>query len=543
MNEAMPGDADPDGQGEGDGVAPNIRWMATAATDAEAPRDAVAERLTGNLALTALIFVGGISSLGAEIAATRLLAPYFGASTIVWANTIGVVLVALSIGYWIGGRLADKRPRERDLRMLALGAAVMVAVIPLAAGPFLELSVTAFDKIDAGAFFGSLAGVMILVAVPVILLGAISPWAIRLAITEVSQAGQVTGRLYAISTIGSLLGTFLSALVLIPLIGSQRTFLTFAAALALVAVIGLPKWAWIVPIVLAALLALPPGVTKPSSDGIVLHEEETTYQYARVIEDQGGDRRVLELNEGQAYHSIWRRNSVLTGGVWDGYLVLPFARLQHPPATVAMLGNAAGTVSRAYEEFFPETAIDGVEIDPKISELGRKYFDMNNPRLTVHDRDARPFLRATDKHFDLIGIDAYRQPYIPFYLTTTEFFGLVKDRLTPPGAVIVNVGHPEDSQDLEKVIAAGLREHFNHVLAWDIEDTNTLLIAADEPTSAARLRASEPELPLALRPIGVRAAAELRPAATGGAAYTDDKAPVEWLIDRSIIEYAAGEDE
>ena len=121
---------------------------------------------------------------------------------------------------------------------------------------------------------------------------------------------------------------------------------------------------------------------------------------------------------------------------------------------VAILGNAAGTTSRAYEEFFPRTRVDGVEIDPELSEIGRRYFDMNNPRLHLYHEDARPFLRRTDARYDVISVDAYRQPYIPFYLTTREFFETVRDRLAPGGVLIVNAGHPEGQDDLEKVLTA-----------------------------------------------------------------------------------------
>src|SRR5688572_4531479 len=149
--------------------------------------------------LPLLVFVVGTGSLGAEIAAVRLLAPYFGASTIVWANTIGIVLVALSVGYWLGGRLADRHPHIRGLGLLAL--------VPFAADPLLDLGVEALDSISAGAFIGSLLGVLVLVAVPVMLLGAVSPYAIRLAVSTVEEAGTVAGRLYALSTAGSLAGT------------------------------------------------------------------------------------------------------------------------------------------------------------------------------------------------------------------------------------------------------------------------------------------------------------------------------------------------
>jgi predicted membrane-bound spermidine synthase len=502
-----------------------------------------------------LVFVVGTGSLGAEIAAVRLLAPYFGASTIVWANTIGIVLVALSAGYWLGGRLADRHPNMRALCLVALSAAVLLALVPFVSDPLLGVAVDALDQISAGAFVGSLIAVLVLVAVPVLLLGTISPWAIRLAVHSVEEAGTVAGRLYAVSTAGSLLGTLMSALVLIPLVGTRRTFLIFALAIAIVAVWGLRplrRWA-LAPAAIAALIALPVGTLKAETDGggRVIHEAETQYQYARVIEYPGGSR-TLELNEGQADHSSCAAEcdagragprdpaSVLTGDYWDGHLVLNFAARREAPRSVAILGNAAGTTSRAYEEFFPQTRVDGVEIDSELSEIGRRYFDMNNPRLHLYHEDARPFLRRIDARYDVISVDTYRQPYIPFYVTTVEFFETVRDRLAPGGALIVNVGHPEGEDALEKVLTATIGEVFPHVMRDPIKLTNSLLVASEAPLSAARLRAAVPDLPPALRPTAVTAAGQLEAPLRGGEVYTDDRAPVEWLIDKSIIDYASG---
>jgi spermidine synthase len=496
--------------------------------------------------LPLLVFVVGTGSLGAEIAAVRLLAPYFGASTIVWANTIGIVLVALSIGYWLGGRLADRHPHMRGLCLLALAAAGLLALVPFAADPLLDVAVDALDSISAGAFLGSLFAVLVLVAVPVLLLGAVSPYAIRLAVSAVEEAGTVAGRLYALSTAGSLVGTLLSALLLIPLVGTRRTFLIFALAIALMAVWGLRpvrRYA-LAPAAIAALIALPVGTLKAgdTDGGRVIHEAETEYQYARVIEYPDG-HRTLELNEGQAQHSIYYPDTVLTGDVWDGHLVLGFAALDEPPDRVAILGNAAGTTSRAYEEFFPKTRIDGVEIDAELSDIGREYFDMNNPRLHLYHEDARPFLRRIDAEYDQISVDAYRQPYIPFYLTTEEFFETVRDRLRPGGVLVVNAGHPEGQDDLEKVLTATIAEVFPNVMRDPIEDTNTLLVASEAPLSAARLREAAGDMPAGLRRTALAAAARLQPPLRGGTVYTDDKAPVEWLIDKSIVDYAAdGED-
>src|SRR5688572_22919757 len=231
-----------------------------------------------------LVFVVGAASLGAEIAAARLMAPFFGASTIVWANTIGVVLVSLSVGYWIGGRFADRHPHKHGLCVLVLIAGLAVSLIPFVADPFLDISVDALERVSAGAFIGSLIGVSVLVPPPVMLLGAASPYAIRLAVQRVEESGTVAGRMYAISTFGSLVGTFASALLLIPLIGTRRTFLVFGLACAVVALAGVRRRAAIaVPATIIVLLALPIGTIKAAGDGVVLEEVDTEYQYARVV--------------------------------------------------------------------------------------------------------------------------------------------------------------------------------------------------------------------------------------------------------------------
>ncbi len=261
--------------------------------------------MSSNRFLYLLVFVVGTVSLGAEIAAARLMAPFFGASTIVWANTIGVVLVALSIGYWLGGRLGDRYPRLHELCLAIGAAAVLIAVVPFAARPFFDVADDALDSISAGAFVGSLVGVLFLIALPVVLLGTAAPWAIRLAVPDVEHSGRTAGRLYAVSTVGSLLGTMLAALVLIPFLGTQRTFLIFAVALALVAVAGLGWRYFALPIALAAVIAVPVGTVKATEGEEVLWEGESEEQYIRVIEEEDGDV-ALELNEGRAVHSLLR---------------------------------------------------------------------------------------------------------------------------------------------------------------------------------------------------------------------------------------------
>ncbi|HET9718680.1 MAG TPA: fused MFS/spermidine synthase [Solirubrobacteraceae bacterium] len=500
------------------------------------PREAVATSLAK---LRILVFVVGSASLGAEISAARLLAPYFGASTIIWANTIATVLVALSAGYAIGGRLADRRGDLRGLCWVVLVAAALLALVPFVADPFLSASVKALGALSVGGFLGSLGAVLVLVAVPVLLLGCVAPYANRLALVSVADAGTVTGRLYAISTAGSLVGTFASSLLLIPLIGTHRTFLAFALSLALAAVIAARSWRlMIVPLVVAGLLAVPPAaVGAGASGGRVIFQTETPYQYVRVVQFRSGERWLL-LNEGVAIHSLYRPWSYLSGGYWDHFLVLPRLGGLGVPHRIAILGDAAGTVARAYGHYFPATRVDAVEIDGELSRIGRRYFGLGGPNLHLYTADARPWLEQSHARYDAIFLDAYRQPYIPFYLVTQEFFALVRAHLNPGGVVIVNVGHIPGSDALERVVTATLHREFPYVARDVVSSDNSLVVGSTRPLSPARLLAARRTMPPQLAALATTAYGRLVSPLRGGTVYTDDLAPVEWLTDLSIIRYA-----
>jgi hypothetical protein len=214
--------------------------------------------------------------------------------------------------------------------------------------------------------------------------------------------------------------------------------------------------------------------------------------------------------------------------------------LEAPPRRVAVLGTAAGTVPRAYAHYFPATRVDAVDIDGELFRLGERWFGLRpGPHLRLIAEDARPFLRRTAARYDAIFVDAYRQPYIPFYLTTRDFFALVRTRLTPGGVVVVNVGHPAGSDGLERALSATLRSVFANIERDVSEPTNTLLIASDAPVSGAQLAFAR--LPADLGPLAGRTAERLAPPLRGGDVFTDDRAPVEWLVDTSIVRYAAGE--
>jgi len=496
---------------------------------------AAAER-PGDAALGALVFGAGFGALAVEITASRLLAPYFGSSTVVWANLIGLVLAGLAVGYWLGGRIADRSPSGRLLGEIVLAAALCVAAVPFVAKPLLDLTVEGLDRVSAGVVVGSFVAVLLLFLPPVLLLGMVSPFAIRLAVVGVETAGTVAGRLYALSTAGSLVGTFLPALVLVPALGTQRTFIVVAAVLGLASCFLLGMRYVVVPVALVALVALPPGAVR-ASDGLI-HEETSAQQYIQVVQKPDG-RRVLYLNEGVAAHSVWRPDSVLTGGEWDAALALP-PLLGRPLRRVAILGNAAGTTARALARYYPRARIDGVEVDPAVSRVGRRYFGMGGiANLTVHDADARPFLRATRTRYDLIVVDAYHQPYVPFYLATQEFFRLVRDHLTPGGVVALNVARVPGDDRLVQAVSGTLATELPQVVTWPVLRFNAFVLGFTGPLGQAELARRLSRGPADLAPLRdlLRREAERVPPSTDP--WTDDHAPVEWLTDRMILRYAA----
>jgi spermidine synthase len=439
------------------------------------------------------------------------------------------VLLALSLGYWLGGKLADRRPSARVLGVLVLGAGAYVSIVPFVTRPLLDVASRGLDELSAGAVVGSFFATLLLFAPPVFVLGMVSPFAIRLALETVGSAGEVAGRLYALSTAGSLLGTFLPALVTIPLVGTQRTLIGSAAVLAASSAPLLGGRGLAAAAAVGALLAVPPGVVK-KSDGTILFERESRYQFVQVVERDGVRR--LYLNEGVAVHSVYRPDTVLTGDEWDAFLAVP-ALLDREPRSIAILGNAGGTTARALGRFWPNASVDGVEIDPVVSEAGRRFLGLDeNPRLHLITADARPFLRRTRKRYDLVFIDAYRQPYVPFYLATQEFFRLVREHLEPGGVVALNVATVPGDSGLSDGIAGTLATVFPDVRIWPALRFNDFVIGLTRPFSGVR--------PIPVPLLGPLLRRELSgPVVPARKPWTDDRAPVEWVTDRMILRYAA----
>ena len=499
------------------------------------------------------VFSSGMTTLAIELAASRLLGTVFGTSNLVWASIIGLILIYLTVGYAVGGKMADKYPHHKYFYLIMLWGAFTAGVIPLVSRPVLRFAADAFDQLQLAVLFGSFFAVLVLFIVPIVLLGMMSPFAIRLAIKNPEEAGQVSGRIYAVSTLGSFIGTFLPVLIFIPLIGTTKTFLVFSFYLMLVALIGLGisegwklalKWAWI-PILLLMLALLFGGGKIKQSEGQV-YEAESAYNYIQVVVKD--DTYKLRLNEGQGYHSVYKEDKFIYYGPWMQFLAGPFFN-EAPYALeeverIAIVGLAAGTTARQATEVFGDVPIDGFEIDPEIIEVGQEYFGMNMPNLNAIAEDGRWGLAHSEYKYDLIAVDAYRPPYIPFHLTTVEFFQIASEHLTEDGVLVINAGRSPEDRSLVDALAATLSEVFASVHVMDVPNTfNTMIYATKQETGFGALLANYFELEedlgeesLLLQAIAI-AYNEQRPTVLSETIFTDDLASIEWIVNNMVVSF------
>ena len=536
--------------------------------------------MTNRRYLLTAVLIGGISTLGIELSASRLLAPFFGTSQLIWANVIGLTLIYLTIGYRLGGRLADRRPEERLLGLILLCAGLSTAIIPLVARPILQWSALAFSNFSVGVFVGSFFGVLLLFLVPLVLLGMVSPFAIRLSLRNVESAGSTAGSLYALSTVGSIIGTFLPVLILIPAFGTSRTFYIFSLLLVITGAIGMRRAAAVLAVPAVLLLAYLQlgfsGIRAPFCAGCTsLHEEESSYNYIQVASSNRGPDRSeqfgLILNEGQAIHSIYNPRydetgdpaDLLTSGPWDFFNIAPYLYPDRTKAEVdglLLIGSAAGTIPKQFLAFYgPDARIDAVEIDPAIIRVGRRYFDMEDleaPNYTTYAADGRVFLQQTNSIYDVIGMDAYHQPYIPFHLTTREFFAEVAAHLSDQGVAVVNAGKPGTDYRLVHALATTMRSVFPQVYIMDVPTFgNSVIFGVKQPVGdgIANFAANLEQIDDPVLAGVMRQALEGNP--TSGKLplrewtaedatqrpFTDDWAPVERVIDQLIVRAAGGE--
>ncbi len=504
-----------------------------------------------NAYLYVIAFAGGLASLAVELAASSLLRAHFGTANLVWATLIGLILLYLAAGYFIGGRWADRSPHPATLCQVTAWAAFLIGVVPFAAHPVLSLAPPGFadfGDLDLPMIGGAFISVLVLLSAPVTLLGCISPFVVRLALEDVKNAGRIAGRVYAISTAGSFLGAFLPDLLLVPTIGTRNTFVLLSLFLLAIALIGLarsaprrlPLYIWMPVTVTVLALLLRGQPVKAAANSI--YETESGYNYIQVIEEK--NCRYLLLNEGQGIHSIYCPHQLRTTGPWDYFLIAPY--FNPPPCTpdrvesVLLIGLAAGTMARQYTAAYGPLPIDGVEIDGQIVRVGQEYFAMNQPNLNVIVADGRYYLTHSNQRYTVIGVDAYRLPYIPPHLTTVEFFRQVRDHLTAEGTVAINVGHTFDDYRLVKAMLTTMLQVFPSAHVIDVPNSfNSVIVATMRPSRADNLLANLPNLEgnELLYQTALSTAENLRPTEPGTIIFTDDRAAIEWMTNAMALDF------
>jgi predicted membrane-bound spermidine synthase len=499
------------------------------------------------------VFFSGMTTLAMEFAASRLLGSVFGTSNLVWASIIGLILIYLTVGYFLGGRWADRSPHPETMYVILAWGAFFSGLIPLMARPVLTLAANAFDELQIGVLLGSFTAVLVLFSIPVTLLGTISPFAIRLAIEDPAKAGSVSGRIYATSTLGSFIGTFLPVLLFIPLVGTTWTFIIFSVVLLMVALGGIwihlgwrkvLRYAWMPVLLLIMGFFL---ASRPIKNTVgQIYEVESAYNYIQVLEEDG--YRMLRLNEGQGIHSMWHPTELDFYGPWEQFLAAPFfnEKINQPGQvkSLAIVGLAAGTIAHQFTEVYGPIPIDGWEIDPRIISVAEEYFDMNQPNLNAIAEDGRWGLEHSHSQYSVIGVDAYRPPYIPWQLTTVEFFQSVHRHLTDDGVLVINVGRSPDDRRLIEGLVGTIQQVFPSVYVMDVPDTfNSIIYATVQPTkidyfynNLLKLYSATGVHPLLLSSME-RVVANLQPTPAGEIVYTDDRAPIEWITNDMVLNY------
>ncbi len=498
------------------------------------------------------VFFSGMTALAVELSASRLIGNVYGSSNLVWASVIGLILIYLTLGYWWGGRLADKHPTPRYFYRILMWGSLSVGLVPMLSRPILRLTANAFDRLQIGILAGAFITILILFVIPVTLVGMASPFALKLVLKDASVAGKTSGRLSAISTLGAFIGTFLPVLVLVPLIGTYRTFLFFSSLLMLVATIGFFVYvggkAWLrlawMPLALIFLWIFGARGADKATDNMI-YETESSYNYIQVIEQDS--YRYLRLNEGQGMHSVYHPSILNYQGPWSQVLVAPFFNdSPHGMDSVdkiAILGLAAGTTARQANAVFGDILIDGFEIDPQIVEVGRKYFEMSQPNLTVYVQDARWGLAHSKERYDIISVDAYRPPYIPWHMTTVEFFKMVYDHLEDDGVMVINIGRSPLDRTLVNDLGTTIDRVFPTLFVMDVPGSfNSIMFATKSSGSWQNFYDNYSQLvdanapPLLLEAMALTINNRQQPHAHTQV-YTDDRAPIELLTNKMVVDF------
>ena len=493
-------------------------------------------------------FFAGVSVMAVELGASRLLAPYFSSSQIVWTIIIGTIMIAMALGNLYGGRSADKNPDPARLYRRILIAAVWIAAIPVL-GKYLILGISGLLIFTVSTNFlviAAFVSCMVIFVYPLFLLGTVTPSLVKATVESLDDSGRTVGRLGACNTIGSILGTFLPTFVTIPAVGTAVTFLIFSGVLLLIALLffvsarkGLRT---VILCVLLFVLCLIFGRSTAFAfwEKDLSYEGESVYNYLQVKEDE--ERVTLSTNVLFGVQSVMMKDGGLTGLYYDTALAGPVMTEKDDPR-ILVLGNGTGTFAKQCLSYFPRCTVEGVEIDAKITKLAGTYFALPE-EVAVTEYDGRAWLQAVDTKYDVILVDAYQDITIPFQMSSVEFFTMVREHLEPGGVMVVNMNmHSDGEGSINAWLADTIASVFPCVATADVPGTtNRELFACLDGQPQERLDNGREALgDAALSRLMERVSGRLQPYSGGGLILTDDKAPVEVLGMRMIDSLIEGE--
>ena len=454
----------------------------------------------------------GFAVMGLEVTAVRLLAPHFGDTAYVWTNVIGVILVALALGAFFGGIMADKTAGPGRIAALLVIAGALTALAPVVASPlgaWLVPSDLLLDSAMSALVLGSLAATTLLFAPPVALVACVSPVLITLLARQDGKVGRAAGLVSCAATVGSLVGTFAATHLLVPNLGSRGTVWACAGCLFAAALLCRARASGVVALVLLPVLPfLVPEHLKEAGPGErLLAEVESSYQYLQVVEIEGSDplQTNLKINEGlDSFHSVAYAGTAYTrGSYYDYHVVAPLLAgdgAVPDGLRVLSLGEAAGSFGRLFGHVYPESSMDRVEIDPAVTALGADFFPGARPVGDEIAMDARIFVDNTDVDYHVVLVDAYEhQIYIPSHLASVEFFTGIAGVLHDGGIVSVNCGGSRFDDPVVRALCSTMAAVFGEAHAFRVpRSRNFVLMARKEgsfaPGVLADVSTDDPEL-------------------------------------------------
>ena len=379
------------------------------------------------------VFISGASVMGLELLGSRLISPYFGNTLFVWGSLIGITLTGLSAGYAYGGKKSDQKASYQIFSLLIFIAGSYTLLSTLLAAEIFKIILL----FKIGEIYGPLIFSIVFLLVPTFLLGAVTPFAIKLSTKSMKTIGQTAGNLYSLSTVGSIFGTFVTTFILVPIVGVDIILYSISVILIISAIMGISKQIKVIAIILICISMYSAIFVQAPLAGIVF-EKDTQYHRLLVHDDSVTNIRTLILDNN--FHSAMDlddRNRIVYEYTKYFHLGLLFT---NDAQNVLFIGGGGFSAPKKFHADYPEMNIDVVEIDKDVVSAGEEFFFvLQDERLEITTDDGRIFLRKTDKKYDIIVLDAYDKTYVPFHLMTREFHQLVSDHLTDDGVLISNI--------------------------------------------------------------------------------------------------------